>query len=126
MLRGDDSEAVALAITVDAVDPDGPVVSVEGDLDFETATLLQSNLVRLLRDRPAQVTLDVRGLRFIDSTGLSVFVHVWRAGYETGTRFALRGVPPFLASILDITGVGNLIVRPPRQELPAGEAATTA
>lgn len=126
MLRGDDAEAVALAIAVDAVDPDRPVVSVDGDLDFQTAAPLQTNLVRLLRDGAALVTLDVRGLRFIDSTGLSVIVHVWRAGHDTGTRFALRGVPPFLASILDITGVGNLIVRSPRQELPAGEAATTA
>ena len=47
-------------------------------------------------------------------------MHAWRRGREAGVPVTLRGVPPFLASILDITGVGELLAR------PVGAATTDA
>ncbi|MEV0607331.1 STAS domain-containing protein [Polymorphospora rubra] len=113
MLRGERAGAVPLVVRVDVVDPVRPVVTVGGDLDFQTSGSLRAELARLLDGgAAARVTLDVAGLRFIDSTGLAVIVHAWRVGHESGTAFDLRGTPPFLATILEVTGVGELLARP--------------
>ncbi|GIF49280.1 anti-anti-sigma factor [Asanoa ferruginea] len=91
---------------------DGPVVTVRGDLDFPCADVLRIALASALDKTPARLTLDVERLTFIDSTGLAALVHAWRRGHEAGIPVTLRAVPPFLASILEITGIGELFTRP--------------
>ncbi|SNT45595.1 anti-anti-sigma factor [Asanoa hainanensis] len=94
------------------VEVEDSVVTVRGDLDFPCADILRVALASALDRGPATLTIDVERLTFIDSTGLAVLVHAWRRGQEAGVPVTLRSVPRFLASILDITGVGELLARP--------------
>ncbi|MEV0728414.1 STAS domain-containing protein [Polymorphospora sp. NPDC050346] len=126
MLRGERAGATPLAVRVDVTDPTRPVVTVGGDLDFQTSGVLQDELARLVASEPTLVTVDMAGLRFIDSTGLAVIVHGWRVGHEAGTTLELRGTPPFLAAILEVTGVGDLLARPPARPGAAWGAADGA
>ncbi|MEV4535479.1 STAS domain-containing protein [Asanoa sp. NPDC049518] len=87
------------------------VVTVRGDLDFPCADILRVALTTALDRGPASLTVDVEQLTFIDSTGLAVLVHAWQRGQELGVPVTLRSVPRFLTSILDITGVGELMTR---------------
>ncbi|WP_244368256.1 STAS domain-containing protein [Micromonospora echinofusca] len=100
-------------MTVDRSDAGCPVVVVSGDLDFTTIAPLRTELQNLLDQRPGTIVLDFGGLSFIDSTGLSIIVHTWRSGHDSGTALHLRNTPKFLATILDITGVAGLLARPP-------------
>jgi anti-anti-sigma factor len=98
------------------------VVTVRGDLDFPCAEVLRVATTTALEGSPATLTVDVERLTFIDSTGLAVLVHAWRRGQDAGIPVSLRAVPPFLASILDITGVGELLARP--AQAAASDAAS--
>jgi anti-anti-sigma factor len=109
-------------LVVDVRDGVDTVVTVRGDLDFPCADVLRMALTAALDRGPATLTVDVERLTFIDSTGLAVLVHAWRRGQEAGVPVALRSAPPFLTSILDITGVGELLARPAARA--ASDAAT--
>ncbi|MDG4766306.1 STAS domain-containing protein [Solwaraspora sp. WMMD406] len=99
-------------MTVDTTTDGQPVLRLSGDLDFQTATTLREQIDRLMTRPPTRLVLSFAGLRFIDSTGLAVLVHAWRLAHPLGTRIELSEVPAFLASVLDITGVGELVNRP--------------
>ncbi|WDZ82496.1 STAS domain-containing protein [Micromonospora cathayae] len=113
-------------MSIDDSDSGAPLVSVAGDLDFTTAAPLRTALDHLLAARPAAIVLDFGGLLFIDSTGLAVIVHAWREGHQQGTAIHLRDTPRFLDTILDITGVNGLLVRPPRADTGDRSASSTA
>jgi anti-sigma B factor antagonist len=46
----------------------------EGELDLSTTQQLEEELRRVEADRPASLVLDLRGLRFLDSTGLRLVI----------------------------------------------------
>jgi anti-sigma B factor antagonist len=100
-----------LRVTVDASGP-AAVITVGGDLDHPCADTLRDALDDVLRAGPASVTVDVAGLTFIDSSGLAVLVHAWRAGLAAGVPVGLRDEPAFLLTILDFTGIGEILARP--------------
>ncbi|MEU4644712.1 STAS domain-containing protein [Micromonospora sp. NPDC023814] len=110
-------------MTVDRSDPGAPLIRVGGDLAYTTAAPLRAEIDRVLADAPPAVVLDFGDLLFIDSTGLGVIVHAWREGQQGGTALQLRGVPRFLESILDMTGVTGLLARPLGDHLAAHPGA---
>ena len=109
-----------------AVDASGPtvVVTVGGDLDYPCAETLRDTLDDVLRAGPGSVTVDVAGLTFIDSTGLAVLLHAWRAGQEVGVPVGLCDEPAFLLTILELTGIGEILARPMHRASDAPGAAT--
>jgi anti-anti-sigma factor len=122
--RGDGCSAPPFTLSTSAAGSGRPVVAVGGDLDFQTADALRTELDDLLGAAPAELTLSVGDLRFVDSTGLAVIVHAWRACQDAGVVLRVREVPRFLATMLDITGVAELLARPVRSA-PNGHPATT-
>ncbi|MET8232142.1 STAS domain-containing protein [Micromonospora sp. NPDC005298] len=119
-------EASDLTTSVDLSDPAGPVIRVTGELAYATCGPLRVEVDRVLADAPPTLVLDFTDLHFIDSTGLAVIVHAWREGREVGTDIRLRAVPPFLASILDITGVAGLLARHTQARTDGRRPAATA
>ncbi|MFC8298414.1 STAS domain-containing protein [Micromonospora orduensis] len=119
------AEATPLRTSVDLSGPDGPLIRVVGELAYATYAPLRDEVDRVLADAPPTLVLDFGDLHFIDSTGLAVIVHAWREGREVGTTVRLRAVPPFLASILDITGVAGLLNRPTQARAGGQRPAAT-
>jgi anti-anti-sigma factor len=115
------AQPAPLRVAVDASDP-AVVVTVSGDLDYPCADTLRDILDDVLRAGPASVTVDVAGLTFIDSTGLAVLLHAWRAGQESGVPVGLCHEPAFLLTILDLTGIGEILARPVRRVSGAATA----
>lgn len=50
------------------------VLSVIGELDMSTAEVLSERVEQQLSDRPAALRLDLRGLTFMDSSGLRLLI----------------------------------------------------
>ena len=50
-------------------------VTLEGELDISNVELFEEELLRLERPRPPRMVLDLRAVRFIDSTGLSLLLN---------------------------------------------------
>ncbi|MGY3520905.1 anti-sigma B factor antagonist [Micromonospora haikouensis] len=120
--QGRKPEATPLTMSVDLTEPGAPLIRVGGDLAFTTAAPLRHEVDRRLAEHPSVLVLDFADLQFIDSTGLSVIVHAWREGQQSGTTLRLRSTPRFLDTILDMTGVTGLLARP----LPDGEQSVGA
>ena len=87
-------------------------VSVGGDLDLATAPQLDAAL-REIETTSSTVILDLRGLTFMDSSGINLLVRHAESARSDG--FALSIIPPnpTVARVLDITRV--------RQHLPLVE-----
>lgn len=50
-------------------------VTLEGELDISNVERFEQELMQLEQSRPPLVVLDLRGVRFIDSTGLSLLLN---------------------------------------------------
>jgi anti-sigma B factor antagonist len=78
----------------------------EGDLDVESAPVL----LQYLQDATSpgfrvDICLDVSGLSFIDSAGLSILVLMQKRARASGTTFTLSSPSERLLEVLDVAGL---------------------
>jgi stage II sporulation protein AA (anti-sigma F factor antagonist) len=86
------------------------VVTVEGELDMNTATDLERELEPPLAAGEARLLIDLSRCEFIDSTGIALIVRSWQALDGDGSeRFALCGIGHQVKRVLDITGLEKTI-----------------
>lgn len=72
---------------------DGCVVfRIEGELDSTTAPDLRPTLEALAAEQPADLVLDLTGLRLIDSSGVGVIVALFKRIRAAGGQFRVVGV----------------------------------
>lgn len=86
-------------------DRDGVRVAPAGDLDLATADPLWDEIVRLRERGFEKLVLDLRGLTFLDSTGLRLLVKAREDALRDGLDFALIDGAPKVCRVLDITGL---------------------
>ncbi len=101
-------EAVSLVTRVDIVDG-AAVVSVTGDVDLVSAPHLREVMEEAL-GRSSHLIVDVGGMTFIDSSGLSVLVHVHRQAADAGGSMTVRRPSPTLKRLLSITHLETVLV----------------
>jgi anti-anti-sigma factor len=110
-----------LQIGVERVGRDEVTVFVRGELDCATTDQLRAAITELLNGGGiAAIGLDLRGLEFIDSTGIGTLVVAQRICREVGVRLRLTAVNAFAARILGVVGVDAAL------GLPAGAADAAA
>jgi anti-anti-sigma factor len=103
-----------LRIAVEPAGHDEVVVVVGGELDCATADQLRAALTTLLnRGDLHAIGLDLRGLDFIDSTGIGTLVVAQRISAQVGVRFRLTAVSAFATRVLGVLGVDVLLGLPP-------------
>ena len=86
------------------IDPAGPcLITVSGELDYHTGPQLRA----CLDDAPCQegLVLDLSGITYCDSTGLSVLVHAHRRTKAAGVPLVLAGHAPEVSRLLSLTGL---------------------
>jgi anti-sigma B factor antagonist len=83
------------------------VITVSGELDLASSAALEEELVRVAESDSEQVILDLRGLEFMDSTGLSTLVKAHQRAQEAGQRFGLVRGPQQVQRLLSLTGVAE-------------------
>jgi anti-anti-sigma factor len=90
-----------------AVTPEGNrvVVAPVGELDLSTVLPLEEELKELQGRGFREIVLDLRGLTFLDSSGLRLLVNARGHAMETGTTFSLIDGAPEVCRVLDITGL---------------------
>jgi anti-sigma B factor antagonist len=82
-------------------DTDAAIVAPEGELDLATAPLLDAELRRLRDEGTRRLVVDLRGLTFIDSSGVHLLLR-WARGDR---RFSLIPGPQRVQMVLAMTGV---------------------
>ncbi|OJF14717.1 STAS domain-containing protein [Couchioplanes caeruleus] len=101
---------------------DTVVVTVRGNLDLDTAPVLRTTLHQVL-DRPLpRIVIDLSGVEFCDSTGLSAFVIGHRRAAAVGGWLRLAAPGGWLDGLLRTVGlVPALAVYPSVAEALADE-----
>jgi anti-sigma B factor antagonist len=65
------------------------VLRLDGELDLASVPLLESEVELAMLDDTATIVLDLRGLEFLDSTGLRTILLLDKRSSERGQTFAL-------------------------------------
>jgi RND superfamily putative drug exporter len=96
------SPASRLSIST-APDGEGSRLVLSGDLDMETSPRLRE-AIEAVEDRDGTITVDLRGVGFIDSTGIAELVRAHRRARERQERLVVvRGPDTRVAHVLAAT-----------------------
>ncbi|WP_330275444.1 STAS domain-containing protein [Lentzea sp. NBC_00516] len=93
--------------------PAGPVLELAGDLDDATAPLALQAVKALTPRAGQQVVVDLTGLRFCDSSGISTLIAAHNLAHAADAGIALAGVPRHLTRTLALVGLGDFFVTHP-------------
>jgi anti-anti-sigma factor len=83
-------------------DADGAII-VHGDIDIAGGPILEDAL-RAAQESDKPVTVDLRNVSFIDSSGLRSLLNASRRATERSSHVVLREVGPEVTRLLEITG----------------------
>jgi anti-sigma B factor antagonist len=98
-------------------DDGGLVVAVSGELDYTVAGSFESAVQRLIGDRrPRALRVDLAGLRFLDSTGVSALVRLWRLARREHCSLRVVNATGVVWRVLDATGALALFGAGPAAE----------
>lgn len=86
----------------------GPILEITGDLDYDSAPELREAVNDLTLTSGQLLILDLAGLEYCDSSGLTVLLAARNLADEQGADMALAAVPDNTARILSITGLDRV------------------
>ena len=75
-----------------------------GEVDIDTAGQIREQLENATATGTKHVVLDLRGVTFLDSTGLHLVLEADAASRAQGWEFGLIGGPPDVQRVFDLTG----------------------
>jgi anti-sigma B factor antagonist len=79
------------------------VIALEGEIDLAGANVLEQELASPEADAARAIVLDLRGVRFMDSSGLRVIAVMLQDAQDRGRRFALVPGAAQVMRVFDIT-----------------------
>jgi len=79
------------------------VVHLAGEVDLRTSPELRQRLLESLESRPPRVIVDLRGVSYIDSSGVGTLVEMKRRADGNGASVVLVGLQPRVRSVFEIT-----------------------
>jgi anti-sigma B factor antagonist len=85
----------------------GALLTVQGEVDLVTAPELQAALESALPPERARVVIDLRGVTFLDSTGLALLLRYDRKAAMAGRRVVVVKGPPHVQRAFELTGLSQ-------------------
>ncbi len=91
-------------LAIDTSDDEaGVVVSIVGEIDMHSSPQLRAALLEALERKPARVIVDLKGVEYMDSSGVGTVVEAKRRAEQAGGRLVLAGLRPRVRSLFEIT-----------------------
>ncbi|HVZ93067.1 MAG TPA: STAS domain-containing protein [Phycisphaerales bacterium] len=87
----------------------GYIVHLTGKAGGPESEQLETELNRLANLKPAVMVLDMGGLEYLSSMGISAIVRLHKLLKETGGVVRLAAVPPAISSILSAAHIDRLV-----------------
>lgn len=90
---------------------------VAGEVDLDSSTALAEALAGALasaRSAP-EVSLDLRGVRYMDSTGLRAILEAQHNAERAGGRLTVMATSNIVRRLIEISGVAELLGLPPTE-----------
>jgi anti-anti-sigma factor len=113
-----------LELTAEVVGDVG-VLRVHGEVDHGSAPEFQACAEILLHDGVRSLVLDLGDVAYLDSSGLKVIIRARNLAHERGGTVTVRHASPIVRRVMDVTGLGPLLVPGPVGDGGA-EARTSA
>lgn len=88
---------------------DSVLVTVRGNLDIDSSTVLTTALDQVLDQHAPRIVVDLSGIEFCDSIGLSAFVTGWSRATAKGGWLRLAAPGEFLTQLLDTVGITDRV-----------------
>lgn len=80
-------------------------LALSGELDIVSTPVLETTMAELSTSDAELVVVDLRGLQFMDSTGLHLLIQAQQQAHDLGRRFALVRGPDQVQRLFDLTGL---------------------
>jgi anti-sigma B factor antagonist len=84
------------------------LVAPQGEIDISNVEDLNQGLRSALARRPRQLLVDMSGVSYMDSAGITTLLHARQAVDRIGAELVLVGGSPFIRRLLQMIGVGRL------------------
>jgi anti-anti-sigma factor len=110
MSRPVGKDGPSLTVDIDGVSP--CVVKLGGELDASNADTLDERLHAVLATRPDCVVFDLSELRFVDSSGIGLFLRVARQI----AKVVIRQPSTIVRQVLEHMGLAEVLVLEPVRE----------
>jgi anti-sigma B factor antagonist len=86
---------------------DSVILTVRGNLDVDSGTVLTTALDQVLSRPVPRVVVDLSGVEFCDSTGLSAFVVGHNRAADAGGWLRLAAPSSWMSQLLDTVGLSR-------------------
>jgi len=87
----------------------GPVIIVVGEFDMTGTEVFWAHVSEAVEARPVSITVEARGLTFVDSSGLMTLARARDAATEAGVTFRISEPSPPLRRIAEMCGLEDLL-----------------
>jgi anti-sigma B factor antagonist len=90
-------------------DESSSTVRHEGDLDIVTSEDVKRQLAAMVEGGSPTVTLDLRDVGFVDSSGLGALVAVHHFAESRGAQLVVRAAPSHVRELFNLTRLDKLL-----------------
>ncbi|MBM7581350.1 stage II sporulation protein AA (anti-sigma F factor antagonist) [Caldicoprobacter guelmensis] len=88
------------------------IIKMEGELDHHTADTVRERLDNMLEDPSIRhVVFDLSQLKFMDSSGIGVFIGRYKVVSQRGGTVSVAHVTPQINKVLEVSGLYRIIKR---------------
>ena len=99
----------------------GVVLRVSGEIDIQTSPLLDDHLQRVLAEGASSITVDLGGVTFLDSTGLSVLIAGLKRCQTEAGDLRVVSPRPNVRKVFEVTGLTDAFqIDPPDGQATPG------
>ncbi|MEK0317122.1 STAS domain-containing protein [Cohnella sp. 56] len=89
------------------------VVRIAGELDLEVASQMRSVMEPLMELSDRKLILNLRDLKYIDSTGIGILISIVKARHSRNAPFGVEEVPSTIQKLFDMTGITPFLAASP-------------
>ncbi len=84
-------------------------ITLEGDLDLATVAKLRDAIAEACTSKRPEVTLDLTGLAFLDSSGIHAILELHAAATDEGRQLTVIPGPGRVQRALEVAGLSGLL-----------------
>lgn len=81
----------------------------DGEIDAYTAPILKERLLPIFDEKDQQVYVNLEKVKYMDSTGLGVFIGAFKKAHQNNGRLIIGKPQPRIARLFDVTGLSKIM-----------------
>lgn len=99
-----------LNLTIDVVEEENYcIVKLNGEIDVYTAPKLKKEILPLTERKGNKVKIDLENIKYLDSTGLGVFINAYKSTKENDGELKLIHVHDRVLRLFKVTGLHEIM-----------------